>query len=521
MKKEIDLALSPRDASSEALYLEHAARALRIHPKSITCCRVKRRSIDARKRQVKINLRLLVYFDEKPPEPGALCFEYPDVSGKPEAVIVGAGPAGLFAALRCIELGIKPVILERGKNVRERRKDIAAISREHRVNPDSNYSFGEGGAGTFSDGKLYTRSRKRGNVQRVLEVLHFHGASEDILIDAHPHIGTNKLPSVITAIRQSILDAGGRIHFNTRVEGFTIENGLVSGVITQSGTHVDANAVILAPGNAGRNIFELLYRQGIAVEAKPFAMGVRIEHPQPLIDRIQYHRDARGPYLPPATYQLAQQVAGRGVYSFCMCPGGFIVPAATSDNEIVVNGMSPALRNSKFANSGVVVEIRLEDLGDYARFGPLAGIKFQQHLEALAKQNGGGGQVAPAQRMVDFTQKRMSKDLPPTSYRPGTASSDLHRWLPEHIGERLQKGLRDFDRKMPGYLTDEAVMIGVESRTSSPVRIPRDPETLGHIQIENLFPCGEGAGYSGGIVSSAIEGVCCAEAASRRILRGR
>ncbi|MFH1991744.1 MAG: FAD-dependent oxidoreductase [Pseudomonadota bacterium] len=519
MKKEIDLILSPKDASGEEFYLQHAARALHIHPQSITYSKITRRSIDARKRQVKVNLRVLVYFSENPPEPGSVRFEYQDVSHRPEAVIIGSGPAGLFAALRLIELGLKPVILERGKAVRERRKDIAAISREQRVDPDSNYSFGEGGAGTFSDGKLYTRSKKRGNVQKILEVLHFHGASEDILIDAHPHIGTNKLPPIITAMRKSIVDAGGQIHFHTRVEDFAVEDNRITGIMTQAGTRIDAKAVILAAGHSARNIFELLHRRNIPIEAKPFAMGVRIEHPQQLIDSIQYHCTVRSRYLPAATYNLVKQVAGRGVYSFCMCPGGLVVPAATSDQEIVVNGMSSAARNSKFANSGMVVEIRLEDLKDYARFGPLAGMKFQQHVEQLAKQYGGGGQIAPAQRMVDFTQGHLSKDLPPSSYRPGTASSAMHQWLPEHIGKRLQQGLLSFDQKMRGYLTNEAVLIGVESRTSSPVRIPRQAGTFQHIQIENLFPCGEGAGYAGGIVSSAVDGERCAEAVAKRILK--
>lgn len=519
MKKAIDLILSPRDASGEEFYLQPAARALRIHPQSITYTKITRRSIDARQRQVKVNLRVLVYFNENPPEPGSVRFEYQDVSRKPEAVIIGAGPAGLFAALRLIELGLKPVILERGKEVRERRKDIAAINREHRVNPDSNYSFGEGGAGTFSDGKLYTRSKKRGNVQKILEVLHFHGASENILIDAHPHIGTNKLPPIVTAIRKSIVDAGGEIHFHTRVEDFVVEDNRVTGIMTQAGTRIDAKAVILAAGPSARNIFELLHRRNIPIAAKPFAMGVRIEHPQQLIDSIQYHCTVRSRYLPAASYNLVKQVAGRGVYSFCMCPGGFVVPAATSDQEIVVNGMSPALRNSKFANSGMVVEIRLEDFKDYARFGPLAGMKFQQHVEQLAKQYGGGGQTAPAQRMIDFTENRLSKDLPPSSYRPGTTSSAMHQWLPEHIGKRLQEGLLAFNQNMRGYLTNEAVLIGVESRTSSPVRIPRHPGTFRHIQLENLFPCGEGAGYAGGIVSSAVDGECCAEAAAKLILK--
>ncbi|HAN77427.1 MAG TPA: FAD-binding protein [Bacteroidales bacterium] len=511
MKQELDLILSPHDASTEEVYIRQIAQTLGITPKQITYTKIIRRSIDARKRDIKVAIRVLAYWDEQPKDEPKKVFEYPSVAGKPAVHIIGAGPAGLFAALRLIELGIKPIILERGKDVRARRYDIAAINREQKVNPDSNYSFGEGGAGTYSDGKLYTRSKKRGNVQKVLEVLHFHGASEEILIDAHPHIGTNKLPLIIEAIRKNILDAGGEIHFNTRVDNFIVKDNKISAVVTPNET-ISVEKIILASGHSARNIFEALHASNIFIEAKPFAMGVRVEHPQSLIDQMQYHCTVRSEYLPAAAYNLVKQVNGRGVYSFCMCPGGFIVPAATSDDEIVVNGMSPASRNSKYANSGMVVEIRLEDIPQLAKFGALAGLKFQQFVENMAKKHGGGGQIAPAQRLMDFVRGRKSYDLPEVSYFPGIASSEMHHWLPLHIGKRLQAGFAEFDKSMQGYLTNEAVILGVESRTSSPVRIPRDRNTFRHLQIENLFPCGEGAGYAGGIVSAAIDGERTAEA---------
>ncbi|MBN2331681.1 MAG: FAD-binding protein [Deltaproteobacteria bacterium] len=518
MKHCLDLVLSPEDAATKERYLQHIARALKIHPRQITYNKIIRRSVDARRQSVKVNIRVLVWHDELPPDEPGNVFTYPDVHGKTEVHIIGAGPGGLFAGLRLIELGYKPVILERGKDVKARRHDIAAIYQQQQINPDSNFCFGEGGAGTFSDGKLYTRSKKRGSVQKILEVLHFHGASEDILIEAHPHIGTNKLPAIVQALRGSILAAGGEIHYNSRVEEFLLTNNRLSGIKTQNDT-IPVQQVILAAGHSARTLFTMMSARGITLEAKPFAMGVRVEHPQELIDRLQYHGSGRGDYLPAAAYALATQVAGRGVYSFCMCPGGYIVPAATSDMEIVVNGMSSAARHSKYANAGMVVEIQLCDIPQLDQDSALAGLQFQQELEQHAKLHGGGGQIAPAQRITDFVSGRLSQSLPDTSYHPGTSSSPLHEWLPEHIARRLAESFKAFDRRMKGFLTSEAVILGVESRTSSPVRIPRNHETLQHIHIANLYPCGEGAGYAGGIVSSAIDGERCAEAVCKNILQ--
>ncbi len=509
MVKEIQIYLSPEEAAKEALFKAKIANELGVSPDEISGIRIIKRSIDARKRQVKILMRAALYIGEEMPEE-KLMPDYPDVSNKEAVIIVGSGPAGLFAALRLIELGYKPVILERGKAVSERKLDIAKINRESIVNPDSNYAFGEGGAGTFSDGKLYTRSKKRGNVQDVLKILRMHGADPDIMVDAHPHIGTNKLPRIIQNIRESILKAGGVIHFNHRVDGLIIESGKIRGVKVGDQSF-EGKAVILATGHSARDIYELLHENDILLEAKSFAMGVRIEHPQQLIDSIQYHCRVRDDYLPAAAYSLVQQVDGRGVYSFCMCPGGFIVPAATAPDEIVVNGMSPSGRDNKFANSGMVVEIRTEDLDAYKEYGVLAGLQFQKEYEQMAYRNGGVGQTAPAQRMLDFVKGRVSNNLPQTSYQPGIISSPMHMWLPEHIGKRLQKGFTIFGKKMPGYLTNEAVIIGVESRTSSPLRIPREKDSLQHPQIQGLFPCGEGAGYAGGIVSAAVDGQRVAE----------
>jgi uncharacterized FAD-dependent dehydrogenase len=516
MIKELNIVLSPHDASDEKFYKPILAQKLGIKPGRITGIELLRRSIDARQQKVKLNLRFRISYDETAPKPEAPRFEYPDVRNKEEVIVVGAGPAGLFAGLRLIELGYRPILLERGKSVQDRKKDLAQLHKMRMVDPDSNYSFGEGGAGTFSDGKLYTRAKKRGNLRRILEVLHFHGAQDEVLIDSHPHIGTDRLPKVIVNIRKSILAAGGEVHFSTRVTDFILEDNLMKGVITSKGDRITGKAVILATGHSARDIYYLLDEKRIEIESKSFAMGVRIEHPQELIDQIQYHSpQGRGKYLPAASYSFVHQVKNRGVYSFCMCPGGVIVPAATGDNQQVVNGMSSSGRNTPFANSGMAVEIHGEDLGDFARYGALGGMKFQESLEALAFQEGGCDLTAPAQRMADFVNHRKSSSLPRSSYHLGMHSSAMHQWLPENISFRLQEGFRAFGKKSRGFLTNEAVILGVESRTSSPVRIPREREMMEHVQIKNLYPCGEGAGYAGGIVSAALDGVACAEAIDR------
>jgi uncharacterized FAD-dependent dehydrogenase len=517
MQKTIRLILLPQQAANDFEYNKYISEQLGIEKERITGYKIRKKSIDARSHNVKIIVETIVSIDEPPPQEETFQPQYDYVGNKAEIHIIGAGPAGLFAALKAIESGYKPVILERGKEIRQRRRDIALLSREHIVNPDSNYCFGEGGAGTFSDGKLYTRSKKRGNVQRILELLKYHGADEKILTDAHPHIGTNKLPEVIKNIRQTILDAGGEILFNTKLSDFIIKDDKIESIITQNNEKISVQAVILATGHSARDIYYLLDKKGIILEEKSFAMGVRVEHPQDLIDSIQYHCDIRSEYLPAAAYSLVSQIGGRGVYSFCMCPGGFIVPSATEPNQVVVNGMSPASRNSKFANSGMVVEIRPEDAKEYKKHGKLALLKFQENLEQMAFLNGGYRQTAPAQRLHDFVNGKLSGSLPETSYHPGIASSPLHFWLPEHIGKRLQEGFKIFGKKMHGYLTNEAVVLGVESRTSSPVRIPRDKEKLHHLQIKNLFPSGEGAGYAGGIVSSAVDGELCVEKAVKLV----
>ena len=510
---QISIIVTPEQSSSKDLLKGEIAKKLGIKKSAIDKIQIVKKSIDARSRkQIKVNLTLNVYTDGTPMAPIHYPFAYHDVKDSPKVIIVGAGPAGLFAALRLIELGLKPIILERGKEVSERKKDIALLNRNNGLNIESNYCFGEGGAGTFSDGKLFTRSKKRGNGERILLNFHQHGAQDEILFEAHPHIGTDKLPTIIKNMRQTILKYGGEVHFNAKVAELLIENNEIHGVKTSEGDLFYASNVILATGHSARDIYHLLNNQGITLEAKGFAMGVRIEHPQSLIDKIQYHcKDRCGNNLPAASYNLVTQVNGRGVYSFCMCPGGFIVPASTYENECVVNGMSSSLRNSKFANSGFVVEIRPEDLTSYAKYGVLAGLKFQEEYEHLSFVNGGENAVAPAQRVKDFVDGIVSKDLPQTSYIPGVISSPMHSWIPPFIRERLQEGLKEFDKKMKGYLTNQAIIVGVESRTSSPIRIPRDPETLQHIEIKGLYPCGEGAGYAGGITSSAVDGELCAE----------
>lgn len=512
MKKELNISVPPILASDTVKLKDYVSNNLKIDKTRITGILIRRCSIDARKSNILVNLGLDVYIDEKMSTPPKPSFSYPDVSKKQQVIIVGAGPAGLFAALHLIELGYKPVILERGKTVSDRKRDIAAIHREHLIDPDSNYGFGEGGAGTFSDGKLYTRSKKRGDIGKILEVLNFHGAQDEILIDAHPHIGTNVLPRVITAIRQSILNAGGEIHFNSRVTDLILRNHEAAGVVLKNGSVLDGIAVVLATGHSARDIYRLLDQKKILLEAKPFAVGVRVEHPQEVIDRIQYHGTKRGNYLPPATYSFVEQVQGRGVYSFCMCPGGVVVPAATAPGEMVVNGMSPSERGGNFANSGMVVEIHPEDLpSEFRKWGTFAGLEFQAEIEKQCFFHAGNTQFAPAQRLEDFVNNRNSSGLPKTSYHPGIVPSPVHEWMPLFIQSKLQEGFRLMGRKAKGYLTNEAIILGVESRTSSPVRIPRDPQTLEHIQVKRLFPCGEGAGYAGGIVSSAIDGERVAE----------
>ena len=434
-------------------------------------------------------------------------------------IVIGAGPAGLFAALKLIEKGLKPIVIERGKDVRDRRRDLAAITKNHLVNEDSNYCFGEGGAGTYSDGKLYTRSKKRGDVNKILNLLIAHGANEDIGINAHPHIGTNKLPKIIQAIRETILQYGGEILFNTRVVDILVKNNEIDGVETKSGQVIHAKKVILATGHSARDIFELLHKKGIHIEAKPFALGVRVEHSQKLIDQIQYHCTTRGEFLPPAPYSIVKQVNNRGVYSFCMCPGGVIAPCATAPGEVVTNGWSPSKRDQPTSNSGIVVSLDLKDFEPYQKFGPLSGLEFQKNIEQNAWRMGGETQKVPAQRLVDFTKGILSTDIPKTSYQPGTTSVELGSLLPKFIHQTLQEGFKLFDQSMKGYLTNEAVVHAPESRTSSPVRIPRDPKTLEHVQIKGLYPCGEGAGYAGGIISAAIDGEKCAEQVKASLAR--
>jgi len=522
MVKEIQLRVLPEEAVNEQSLKLVVSREMAVDIKTIQAIRILKRSIDARQRTIYVNLKLQVFIDEMPDKVMWQEILYKDVSqGKP-VIVVGAGPAGLFAALRLIELGLRPIVVERGKNVRDRKKDIALISREHIVNNESNYSFGEGGAGAYSDGKLYTRSKKRGSVDKILNVFCQFGASESILADAHPHIGTDKLPRIIENIREQIKQSGGEVHFETRMDALIIRDEKVVGIETSTG-QTFLGPVILATGHSARDVYSWLYNQEIPLEAKGIAMGVRLEHPQELIDQIQYHRkEGRGAYLPAAEYNFVAQSNGRGVYSFCMCPGGFVVPAASASNQVVVNGMSPSNRGSRWANSGMVVEIRPEDYSqlikdekiDIAIDSPLRLMYFQARLEELSWMNGGRKQVAPAQRMSDFIQKKNSFDLPESSYTPGLLASPIHFWMPDFITSRLREGFRHFGKLSNGFLTNEAVMIGVETRTSSPVRILRDRESFQHITLKGLFPCGEGAGYAGGIVSAAIDGERCAEGVS-------
>jgi len=508
MQKDIEITIFPEEIEFENKIKERLAEALSLKIERINGFRIIKRSIDARSRRVIYRMQVKVFIDEDPVEE-SIKYTYQNVADKKRVIIVGAGPAGLFAALQCIENGLKPVVLERGKDVKQRRRDLAAINKDGLVNTESNYCYGEGGAGTYSDGKLYTRSNKRGDINKVLQIFVQHGATEEITMDARPHIGTNKLPQIITAIRETILNAGGEVHFNQKVVDFDIKFGKISGVIVNDGELLTADAVILATGHSARDIYELLDRKRITVEAKPFALGVRIEHPQTIIDAAQYHCDIRSEFLPPAYYSLVEQVGERGVFSFCMCPGGIIAPCATHDNEIVVNGWSPSKRNNPFANSGTVVQITLDDVkGD----DPLRMMRFQSEIEKSAFVVGGGNLVAPGQRMVDFVERKLSKDLPVNSYLPGTRSALLDEVLPGFVASSLRSALPVFGKKMKGYYTNEAILVGVESRSSSPVRIPRDKETYQHPLVAGLYPCAEGAGYAGGIVSAAIDGVNCANA---------
>ncbi|WP_300224995.1 FAD-dependent protein [uncultured Bacteroides sp.] len=540
MVNEYQLRILPEQAASEQSLKTYISREKGLDIRTINAVRVLKKSIDARQRTIYVNVKVQVFINEVPDTQEYTPTEYRNVSGKPQVIVVGAGPGGLFAALRLIELGLRPIVIERGKNVRERKEDLAKISREHKVDPESNYSFGEGGAGAYSDGKLYTRSKKRGNVDKILNVFCQHGASTSILIDAHPHIGTDKLPRVIENMRNTILECGGEVHFKTRMDAIIIERNKVIGIETNDG-RTFRGPVILATGHSARDVYRWLYANGVKMETKGLAVGVRLEHPSMLIDQIQYHnKNGRGKYLPAAEYSFVQQVDGRGVYSFCMCPGGFVVPAASGPHQLVVNGMSPSNRGTKWSNSGMVVEIRPEDLNDptlqlqaceviegsaeqqteelirrTAKDGEqsvLSMMQFQERLEQICWQQANMRQTAPAQRMVDFTRKKLSYDLPVTSYSPGIISSPLHFWMPKFISERLSKGFEMFGKSSRGFLTNDAVMIAVETRTSAPVRIVRDNETLQHVTVEGLFPCGEGAGYAGGIVSAGVDGERCAEA---------
>lgn len=520
MQKKIQLQVTPSVAANEQLLKAEVSQALGVKANQSLHIKLAKRSIDARSRNIKVNLTIDAFIDE-PVATHQITFDYKQVgNAKQTCHIIGAGPAGLFAALRCLELGIKPIIIERGKDVKSRRRDLAAINKDHIVNPESNYCFGEGGAGTYSDGKLYTRSNKRGNIDKILNTFVYHGASEEILIDAHPHIGTNKLPQLIQHMRERIIEHGGEVHFNTKLVDLKIKNDQLTHVIIESdnGTNeMSVQNIILATGHSARDIYELLNDKNINIEAKPFAMGVRVEHPQEIIDSIQYHCQTKievsqkREYLPAASYSLVNQVNEHGVYSFCMCPGGIIAPCATGPKQVVTNGWSPSKRNNPYANSGIVVGLTMNDFKPFAKYGELSGLAFQKELEKNAWLAGGKTQTAPAQRLQDFVNGKLSSSLPDCSYQPGLKSVDMQVVLGNLIGKSLQLGFKEFGKKMRGYLTNEALIVGVESRTSTPVRIPRDTETLAHPQLKNLFPCGEGAGYAGGIVSAAMDGERCAD----------
>jgi uncharacterized FAD-dependent dehydrogenase len=511
MQKELQIRVLPEVAGESHLLEEYIIDKEGLAPEDLRHVEVLRRSIDARARQAYYNLKVRLYINKEFESEEISLPDYPNVSNAEEVIIIGAGPAGLFAALELMEQGLKPVIIERGKNAKDRIQDLKGINVQHVVNEDSNYCFGEGGAGTYSDGKLYTRSKKRGDVQKVLELLVGFGAVKNILVDAHPHIGTNKLPKIIANMRECILQNGGEIHFNTRVIDLITDSSSIKGVEAQNGDKFYAEKVILATGHSARDIFELLHRKGIEIDLKPLAIGVRVEHPQSLVDSIQYNCETRGEYLPPAAYNIVKQVGDRGVYSFCMCPGGVIAPCATSPGEIVTNGWSSSRRARSTANSGVVVELKPEDFKPFEKYGPLAAMEFQRSIEQKAWKAGGETQTAPAQRLRDFIKSDVSKDLPNTSYAPGITSVELGSILPDFIHKTLKDGFLQFEKSMRGYLTNDAVVHAPETRTSSPVKIPRDRETLEHVQIAGLYPCGEGAGYAGGIVSAAMDGMRCAK----------
>ena len=543
MTNEYQIRVAPEVAAQEDRLKRWLADEQGIDERTIYGVRILKRSIDARQRQIFVNLKVRVYVNEQPHDDEYVKTEYQNVEGRPQVIVVGAGPGGLFAALRLIELGLRPIVLERGKDVHERKKDLANISKTQKVDAESNYCFGEGGAGAYSDGKLYTRSKKRGNTDKILNVFCQHGASTAILADAHPHIGTDRLPKVIEAMRNTIIRCGGEVHFQTKMTRLIfsgkrkVEGGKrlptggeelqVIGVEAEeyslSSFHLPLSTkeffgpVILATGHSARDVYRYLAEAKVEIEAKGIAVGVRLEHPSHLIDQIQYHsKQGRGRWLPAAEYSMVTQVDGRGVYSFCMCPGGFVIPAATDREQIVVNGMSPASRGTQWSNSGMVVEVRPEDL--FTGVNPLIVMHFQEELEKMCWQQGNMKQTAPAQRMADFVNNKLSYDLPKSSYAPGLISSPLHFWLPKMISKRLQEGFKTFGRQAQGFLTNEATLIAVETRTSSPVRILRDRDTLQHIRIQGLFPCGEGAGYAGGIVSAGVDGERCAEAASQYIM---
>ena len=511
MPKEFQFQVSPEIAANDDLLAQQIAKVAKLSPEKIQKVVVLKRSIDARQKAIKVNLKGNYFLhDETFIDQQIELPHYQNVSNKQEVIVVGAGPAGLFAALQLIESGLKPIVVERGKDVRGRRRDLRAINVEGIVNEDSNYCFGEGGAGTYSDGKLYTRSKKRGDIDRILKLLVAFGATPDIMVEAHPHIGTNKLPQIIQDIREKIIECGGEVLFETKVTDFVIKNNEIQGVTLRNGNVISANKVILATGHSARDIFELLHRKKIFIEAKPFALGVRAEHPQQLIDKIQYSCDYRGEYLPPAPYSVVKQVNGRGMYSFCMCPGGVIAPCATNPGEVVTNGWSPSKRDQSTANSGIVVELKLEDFKPYQKFGPLAGMEFQKAIEQKAWFLGGQTQKVPAQRMVDFTQNKISQNIPRTSYVPGTTSVEMGQVFPGFLTQIMREGFLQFEKSMKGYLTNDAILHAPESRTSSPVRIPRHDFSLEHLEIKGLYPCGEGAGYAGGIISAAIDGEKCA-----------